>query len=120
MYCFCIVCIDCRELLGQSQENIRRLMQQTVANELSPTRSPNNMMLITVIFQQSPDLAAKVPLFVLHASVVLPQHQHVMLVHFVDIENRITLLHVRVHCACVTHNNHLFNKCKSNGSFYTF
>jgi len=52
--------VDCRELLGQNPENIRRLMLQTVANELSPTRSPNNMMLLTVVFQQSPDLAAKV------------------------------------------------------------
>jgi len=51
----CVVCIDYRELLGQNAENIRRLLQQTIANELSPTRSPNNMMLITVVFQQSPD-----------------------------------------------------------------
>jgi len=57
---FCVVGVNGRELLGQNPENIRRLMQQTVANELSPTRSPNNMMLITVVFQQSPDLAAKV------------------------------------------------------------
>jgi len=33
------------------------------------------MMLITVIFQQSPDLAAKVPLFILYVSVVLSHHQ---------------------------------------------
>jgi len=57
----CVVDVDCRELLGQNAENIRRLMQLTVANELSPTRSPNNMLLLTVVFQQSPDLAAKVP-----------------------------------------------------------
>jgi len=59
-HCFYVVCNDHRELLGHNPENIQRLMQQTVANELSPTRSPNNMMLITVVFQQSPDLAAKV------------------------------------------------------------
>jgi len=58
--CFSAVYVVNRELLGQNPENIRRLMQQTIANELSPTRSPNNMMLITVVFQQSPDLAAKV------------------------------------------------------------
>jgi len=56
--------VDCRELLGQNPENIRRLMQLTVANELSPTRSPNNMLLLTVVFQQSPDLAAKVQLLI--------------------------------------------------------
>ena len=56
--------MDCRELLGQNPENIRRLMQLTVANELSPTRSPNNMLLLTVVFQQSPDLAAKVQLLI--------------------------------------------------------
>jgi len=66
VWCFCwcglelVDVVDCRELLGQRPENIRRLMLQTVANELSPTRSPNNMMLLTVVFQQSPDLAAKV------------------------------------------------------------
>ena len=69
----CVVCIDYRELLGQNAENIRRLLQQTIANELSPTRSPNNMMLITVVFQQSPDRAAKVHLTVLHSSVVISQ-----------------------------------------------
>jgi len=66
------VFVDRRELLGQNPENILHLMQQTVANELSPTRSPNNMMLITAVFQQSSDLAAKVPLLILPpASVVI-------------------------------------------------
>jgi len=51
-----------RELLGQNPENVRRLMQLTVTNELSPTRSPNNMLLLTVVFQQTPELAAKVRL----------------------------------------------------------
>ena len=65
-----MVDVGCRELLGQNPENIRRLMQLTVANELSPTRSPNNMLLITVVFQQSPDLAAKVRLLVVTSIVV--------------------------------------------------
>lgn len=52
-----------RELLGQNVENIRRLLLQTITNEMSATRSPNNMMLITVMFQQSPEQTSKVCLF---------------------------------------------------------
>ena len=49
-----------RELLGQNVENIRRLLVQTITNEMSATRSPNNMMLITAMFQQSPEQTSKV------------------------------------------------------------
>ncbi|RUS89929.1 hypothetical protein EGW08_002281 [Elysia chlorotica] len=49
-----------RELLSQHPENLRMILNQTVYNELSTARNPNNMALVTVVFSHSPDQAAKI------------------------------------------------------------
>ena len=52
--------IVARELLSHHPDNIGTLMTHTVYNELSTSRNPNNMALITVMFQHSSERAAKV------------------------------------------------------------
>ena len=49
-----------RELLSQHPENLRTLMTHTVLNELSNSRNPNNMTLLSVMFQHAPEQSAKV------------------------------------------------------------
>ncbi|GFS13999.1 integrator complex subunit 1 [Elysia marginata] len=49
-----------RELLSQHPENLRMILNHTVYNELSTSRNPNNMPLLTVVFSHSPDQAAKI------------------------------------------------------------
>ncbi|XP_013788345.1 integrator complex subunit 1-like, partial [Limulus polyphemus] len=49
-----------RELLNQHTENLSTLLKHAIYNELSNSRNPNNMQLISVIFQHSPERAAKV------------------------------------------------------------
>ncbi|ELT96897.1 hypothetical protein CAPTEDRAFT_224526 [Capitella teleta] len=52
-----MLCI--KELLTQHPENLRTLMTHTVINELSNSRNPNNLTLITVMFQFESDQSAK-------------------------------------------------------------
>ncbi|XP_077980803.1 integrator complex subunit 1-like [Glandiceps talaboti] len=52
-----MVCI--RELLNQHAENLFTILKHTIYNELSNSRNPNNMPLLGVIFQHSPEPAAK-------------------------------------------------------------
>ncbi|KAH9505267.1 Integrator complex subunit 1 [Bulinus truncatus] len=49
-----------RELLSQHPENLRMILNHTIYNELSASRNPNNMPLLTVIFSHSSDQAAKI------------------------------------------------------------
>ncbi|KAK3607441.1 hypothetical protein CHS0354_035142 [Potamilus streckersoni] len=49
-----------RELLNQHPENLKMVLTHTVYNELSTARNPNNMSIIGVIFQTTPEQAAKI------------------------------------------------------------
>ncbi|GAB1607705.1 integrator complex subunit 1 [Argonauta hians] len=49
-----------RELLSQNSENLRMILTQTIYNELSSARNPNNMALIGVICQSSPETSARI------------------------------------------------------------
>ena len=50
----------CRELMSQHPSNLRTLLTHTIYNELSQSRNPNNMSLLTVMFQYSSDHSARV------------------------------------------------------------
>jgi len=47
------------ELLNQHPENLRTLLKHTIFNELSAARNPNNMIILTAIFQHSGDTSAE-------------------------------------------------------------
>ncbi|XP_054707879.1 integrator complex subunit 1-like [Uloborus diversus] len=49
-----------KELMNQHHENLSTLLKHAIYNELSNSRNPNNMQLISIIFQHSPDRAANV------------------------------------------------------------
>ncbi|CAL1270879.1 unnamed protein product [Larinioides sclopetarius] len=49
-----------KELIGQHPENLSSLLKHAIYNELSNSRNPNNMQLLAIIFQHSPDRAATV------------------------------------------------------------
>lgn len=49
-----------KELISQHAENLSTLLKHAIYNELSNSRNPNNMQLLLIIFQHSPDQAAKV------------------------------------------------------------
>lgn len=49
-----------KELIGQHPENLSTLLKHAIYNELSSSRNPNNMQLLSIIFLHSPDQAAKV------------------------------------------------------------
>ncbi|XP_061168184.1 integrator complex subunit 1-like [Saccostrea echinata] len=49
-----------RELLEQHPENIRMIMTHTIYNELSNTRNPNNMAIITALFQKNGEQSARI------------------------------------------------------------
>ncbi|XP_002435477.4 integrator complex subunit 1 [Ixodes scapularis] len=49
-----------KELLGQHADNLSTVLKHCIYNELSNSRNPNNMQLLSVIFQHSPEKAAKV------------------------------------------------------------
>lgn len=49
-----------RELLEQHPENIRMILTHTIYNELSNTKNPNNMAIITTLFQKSGEQSARV------------------------------------------------------------
>ncbi|WAQ97691.1 INT1-like protein [Mya arenaria] len=53
-----VACI--RELLGQHEKNLQVVLTQTIYNELSTSRNPNNMSLIGVMFQTKPETAAQI------------------------------------------------------------
>ncbi|XP_078609542.1 integrator complex subunit 1-like isoform X2 [Branchiostoma floridae x Branchiostoma japonicum] len=48
-----------RELLNAHPENLSLVLKHTIYNELSNSRNPNNMSLLAVLFQHSPEEAAK-------------------------------------------------------------
>ncbi|KAK2190119.1 hypothetical protein NP493_86g01019 [Ridgeia piscesae] len=54
-YLFCI-----RELVNQHSDNLKTLMMHAVYNELSNSRNPNNMSLLSTMFNHSPELSARV------------------------------------------------------------
>ncbi|XP_035215176.1 integrator complex subunit 1-like [Stegodyphus dumicola] len=49
-----------KELICQHPDNLNTLLKHAIYNELSTSRNPNNMQLLSIIFQHSPDKAAKV------------------------------------------------------------
>ncbi|KAH6933153.1 hypothetical protein HPB50_012504 [Hyalomma asiaticum] len=49
-----------KELLGQHVDNLSTVLKHCIYNELSNSRNPNNMQLLSVIFQHSPEKAARV------------------------------------------------------------
>ena len=49
-----------RELLVQNPDNLKTLVMHAVYNELSQSRNPNNMALLSTMFSQNSELAAKV------------------------------------------------------------
>lgn len=49
-----------KELIGQHAENLSTLLKHAIYNELSSSRNPNNMQLLSIIFLHSPDRSAKV------------------------------------------------------------
>ncbi len=53
-----IACI--KELLNQSDETFRLVLRTVLYNELSPSRSLNNIQLISIMFQHSPEKSTKV------------------------------------------------------------
>lgn len=55
-----IVLFIFRELLDQHPENIRMIMTHTIYNELSNTKNPNNMAIITTLFQKNGEQSARV------------------------------------------------------------
>ena len=54
-----ILLIPILELLNQHPENLRTLLKHTVFNELSAARNPNNMIILTAIFQHSGETSAE-------------------------------------------------------------
>lgn len=52
-----------RELLNQNADNLRIILIHTIYNELSNARNPNNMALLGVICQNSPETSARVSRF---------------------------------------------------------
>ncbi|XP_074651067.1 integrator complex subunit 1-like [Tubulanus polymorphus] len=49
-----------REIIIQAPVHVRSLLTHTIYNELSSARNPNNMGIISVVFQHTPDTAAKI------------------------------------------------------------
>lgn len=48
-----------KELIGLHPENLSTILKHTIYNELSNARNPNNMPMLAVMFQNSPEQAAK-------------------------------------------------------------
>ena len=48
-----------KELIGLHPENLSTILKHTIYNELSTARNPNNMQVLGVMFQSTPDLSAK-------------------------------------------------------------
>lgn len=62
---FFVLNVSCvfRELLDQHPENIRMIMTHTIYNELSNTKNPNNMAIITTLFQKNGEQSARVGIY---------------------------------------------------------
>lgn len=62
---FFVLKVSCvfRELLDQHPENIRMIMTHTIYNELSNTKNPNNMAIITTLFQKNGEQSARVGIY---------------------------------------------------------
>lgn len=55
------VYLNClRELVSVHSDNLPPMLRATIYNELSLTRNPNNMPMIAVLFQASPETSANV------------------------------------------------------------
>ena len=54
------VCHLYRELSNQHSENLGTVLKYVIYNELSNTRNPNNMVLLSALFQNNQETAAKV------------------------------------------------------------
>lgn len=63
-----------KELLGAHPDNIPSVMKHTIYNELSQTRNPSNMSILSVIFQYAPE----------HASVILAEEFQALLCNTED------------------------------------
>lgn len=48
-----------KEMIGLHPENLSTIMKHTIYNELSTTRNPNNMPVLGVMFQSTPEASAK-------------------------------------------------------------
>lgn len=48
-----------KELIGLHPQNLATILKHTIYNELSTARNPNNMPMLGVMFQHSPELSAK-------------------------------------------------------------
>ncbi|KAJ4450136.1 hypothetical protein ANN_01543, partial [Periplaneta americana] len=55
---FIFHCFDFRELITAHPDNLATVLKHTIYNELSTARNPNNMAMISVMFQSAPDSAA--------------------------------------------------------------
>ncbi|CAG2123276.1 unnamed protein product, partial [Medioppia subpectinata] len=53
-----ITCV--KEMLTQNEDTFRLVLRTVLYNEVSPTRSLNNIQLISIMFQHSPDRATRV------------------------------------------------------------
>lgn len=53
-----IICM--KEMLNQSDETFRLLLRTVLYNEMSPQRGLNNLQLVSIMFQHSPEKATKV------------------------------------------------------------
>ncbi|GAB6028979.1 Integrator complex subunit 1 [Chamberlinius hualienensis] len=49
-----------KELLSQHSDNLATSLKTIIYNELSPSRNPNNMALLGVVFQQFPEQSARI------------------------------------------------------------
>lgn len=68
-----------REMLGQHTENVRLLVKSCVLNEFMATRNPNNLMLVSIAFSHSPELASKILAEVLQDMLASPDLNYIRL-----------------------------------------
>lgn len=47
-----------RELITAHPDNLATVLKHTIYNELSTARNPNNMAMVSVMFQSAPESAA--------------------------------------------------------------
>jgi len=60
VYRRCVLSLWCvvRELINAHPDNLATVLKHTIYNELSTARNPNNMAMISLMFQSAPDVAA--------------------------------------------------------------
>jgi len=60
VYRRCVISLWCvvRELINAHADNLATVLKHTIYNELSTARNPNNMAMISLMFQSAPDVAA--------------------------------------------------------------